>query len=285
MENAAAAAQQGDAQTAQQQSELAESQMEQALQSLQQEEEQAKSELAQEQMIRWPQLVESLIAQQTGVVDEVVRLDTIRMSYGEVTSGQTASVEATAEAQRVVAQDTRLVAAQMSELPAFVFILTEIQQMMVEVADWLDALDTSAATQRRASRALDQLKLVGKMMQVDASSKDDLSGEGQGGRADGGENSQDFDPQLAQLKLMRSLQIAINTETRQLNETQAVDQGSGRLIETRLQELADRQGALAKTVADMFQQPSPAKVDLPKSDDNQIPNLDALDRELDQLLQ
>ena len=219
-ESAADAAEQGDAEEARQQSQLAEAQMEQAQQSLEQQKEEAKTELAQEQAIRLPQLIEALIAQQQSVVDEVKRLNDIRLERGNLSKAQEASITVTAEAQRTVAQDTALVAKQMKELPVFVFALNEVEQLMLEVSGSLDRLETADSTQQVASRVLDELKLIMEMLKRDPDAQQESGGGGQGGgsgQEGGGGQGDGIDPRLAQLKLLRGMQISINDQTKQMN--------------------------------------------------------------------
>ena len=292
MDQASSAAEQGDGQQAQKKSELAEAQMEQAQQSLQQEKEEAKSQLAQEQMVRLPQLVEALIAQQANVVEEIERLDQVRTETGELTSGQQASVEVTAEVERAVAQDIGMVSNQVSQLPAFVFALTEAQTLTSEVAESLADLDTSDQIQKLATRVLDQLQAIREKMKSDPSSpQQQQGGGGGGGGQQQGGNGPGFDPRLAQLKLLRDMQVAINEETEQLAAMEAIDFDARRALDKQKQSLTDRQGELARVLKEMLEsakQPQPLGLPEPDGDpaanDAAMPDLDALDRELDELL-
>lgn len=289
MEQAAAAAEAGDAQQARERSQLAEAQMEQAQQSLQQQHERAKSELAQEQLVRLPQLVDALIARQESLVHEIQRLAQLLADHGQLTAGQLASTQMAAEAQRAVAQDAGLVANQLSQLPAFVFALNEIRNTMEQVAQRLDSLETSPPTQTvsLANRAWEELRLVRQMMHDEPPSKAPEHQDGAGGTA--GEeqgspnNSQDFEPRVAQLRLLRAMQISINQETEQLHPMLPADAGADPELERRVQRLAARQGSLAKLVTDMLS--SGSDVQEPKPTQQELPSLDALDQELDRLLQ
>ncbi len=296
MEGAAQDAQQGNAQQAQQQSQLAEEQMEQAQQKLQEAGEQAKTELAREQMIRLPQMVDGLIGRQVALVEELRRLDEIRQRRGELTAAQEISVEIAAETQRTLATDTQGVAEEMSALPAFVFALGEVQELMYELADRLDRLTTTVATIELGDRVLAELRLVREMMERESDSQPQQPGDGGGQGGEGGEAGQqpDFDAQIAQLKLLRGMQIRINEETIRLNDVEPADTVARRDLDRQLQGLADRQGELAGVVGDLVAPPSAAKSDLPKANEQQRidvegppedDGLDALDRELDLLLQ
>ena len=297
-ESAADAAEQGDAEEARQQSQLAEAQMEQAQQSLEQQKEEAKTELAQEQAIRLPQLIEALIAQQQSVVDEVKRLNDIRLERGNLSKAQEASITVTAEAQRTVAQDTALVAKQMKELPVFVFALNEVEQLMLEVSGSLDRLETADSTQQVASRVLDELKLIMEMLKRDPDAQQESGGGGQGGgsgQEGGGGQGDGIDPRLAQLKLLRGMQISINDQTKQMNTMTGGDPQARQLLERQRQSLANRQGQLGEIIGEMFK-PPPQRLDAPSLDESEpvdgeesesglVDGLDALDQELELLLQ
>ena len=300
-DGAGQAAKQGDAQQAEQLSQLTEAQMEQAQQSLQQQKEQARSELAREQAERLPQMIEALVAQQKSVVDEIKRLDSLRGEAGELTKGQEASIAVNAEAQRTVAQDTGLVAKQMSQLPVFVFALDEVQQQMLTVADDLEGLDTSESVEKLAKRCVDELDLIRAMLEKDQASQQNQQQEGGGQGGEGDENDQadggeQIDPRLAQLKLLRGMQVSINEETKRLNAVTGEDAPARKWITEEQQSLAARQGQLGEVMEEMFQQ-AVAQLDAPdpnERESNEVQDetgevevdtlLDALDQELDFLL-
>ncbi len=293
-EQAANDAGQGSAESAEQQSQLAEAQMEQTQQQLQQQMAEAKSQLAREQMIRLPQLVDALIAQQKSVVEETIRLNDVRMQTGELTPAQEASIQVTAEAQRIAAQDTALVAKQMGQLPAFQFALHEVEEAMLGLAGDLDQLNTSAATQEVGKKIIGELQLIREMLEEEKNSPQNQQQQKSGGQ--GGPNQQQdgqqggIDPRLKQLKLLRGMQVSINGETKQLNS--AIDDASAmNSRQRRRRALAKRQGQLAEIVGDLFKsaavesdtrQLEEPTVETKESDDL---NLDALDEQLELLLQ
>ena len=298
MQRAGEAAQRDQVKLAQEQSQLAEQQMEQAQQALQREQEEAKAELAQEQMVRMPQLIDGLIGRQTALNEEVLRLDAIRAERGAFTSGQQISVEVAADTQRRLADDTADVANDMSQLPAFVFALEEVQKIMRDCAVRLADLNTDESTRKLGIRVAEELQMIRDMMEKETpernSQQQDGGGGGQGGQQQNGQQ-QDFDARIAQLKLLRGMQIRINDDTRDLNGQNPERLEDRDALIADAERLADRQGKLARIVEDLVAPQRAPQLDLPGPPKNPVDGdvdgdlpqdgLDALDRELDLLLQ
>ena len=94
----------------------------------------------------------------------------------------------------------------------------------------------------------------------DQTAEPSVSGSVGGQQNDGGQQGQqgdNIDPRLAQLKLLRGMQIAINNETKRLDTVTAGDAGA--IIERQQQSLANRQGKLGDIVSEMFK-PAPTNL-------------------------
>ncbi len=280
------AAKQGSALRAQQQSELAEAQMEQARAELQEQAERVRSQLVREQMLKLPQQVESLLQRQQGVTAEIERLNDLRQSRGEWTPGMQASTEIAAETERSLSGDSLELGTELKSLPAFSFSLKETATSMSEVAESLEQGNTSSVTQRLAEQVEAALTFMLDTMKKDSGGGGDSGGQGGSSQGGGNEGNQgeDFEPSLAQIKMLRGLQETINEETERLNGMQAGDAAAQRALDEDLRRVSDRQSRLADLVSEMTR---PATAPRRKVEQNKPPpgNFDELDQQLDSLLQ
>lgn len=282
-EAAAAAADQNSALDAEQQSKLAEEQMEQAKEQLQQQLERVQSQLVAEQIARLPQRIEAVLKRQEALNGEVVRLDELRNSRGEWTAGMQASVKIAAETELALAADAIDLATSVDQLPAFSFTLREIAISMGEVAALLERDATDQLTQTLNSQIVDELQLMLDTMKKDPKSNSDAGEQGGSGSPGGGgnNNGEEFEPSLAQLKLLRWLQLRINEDTDRLNLTSAGDSEAQKVIDAKVRRISDRQGRLAELVSKLYR---PANPKPPAARENEQSDLDALDQQLDSLL-
>ena len=148
---AAESAGKGQAQAALQESRLSESKLDAARQGLREQIEEAASKLAQEQVIQLAQQLEALISQQQHMAEEIARLHGLAVASRKLSAAQQASLAISAETQRAVAQDVALVAAQVTQLPSFVFALEIVHDQMQTVAQYLEQEATGPSTQQRGA--------------------------------------------------------------------------------------------------------------------------------------
>jgi len=264
---------------------MAESQMEEARSELQEQAERVRSRLVREQMTKLPQQIESLLQRQDGVTDEIDRLNELRHTRGEWTPGMRASTRIAAETEQSLSGDAMDLASGLKQLPAFAFTLKEIAMSMTEVATALEQENTSTFTQRLAEQVQNELQFMLDTMKKGSSANSESDG-GEGGSSPGGGGErggdQDFEPSLAQLKMLRSLQMKINEDTTRLHATLAGDAAAQRALDQDLRRVSDRQGRLADLVSEMVQPvaaPAAQESDQPPQE-----GFDELDQQLDLLL-
>lgn len=300
LEAAEDSAGQGDAQQALQHSQRAEEQMQRAAESLQREQLKSRAEVSEDQMEGLPGLIDGFIDRQREILLEVQGLELRRASDGEWTAPQLLSRNRASNAERVLSQDTATVAGEISQLPAFVFALNELESQMIEMAERLQQWNTSDVVVELGSRVINDLQRLRDMIELsqEGAAEEDVSASNAAANNEnqdtiGPSNQpQDLESLLAQLMLLRELQISINAETERLRRI--IDAGDDSLDQAdfRLQRLSSRQGELARIVTELTAASSveAAETNRPEqrpSDDRREEmdtrerGLDALDRELD----
>lgn len=281
---AASAAEEGSALAASGKSKQAEAQMDQAEQHLQERMERIKSRLVAEQMTKLPQRIEAVTHRQEAVNREVVRLNELRTNRGEWTAGMQASVSLAAETERTLATDTLDLSASVAQLPAYAFGLQESAISMGELVATLEQGNTGDQTQTLGWQIVDELKAMLETMEQDKRNSPDANGAGQGsGGDDSGGNREDFEPSIAQLKLLRQMQLRINQETERISQTQATDSRSQKIMDQKLSRIAERQGRLAKIVAKLYR-PAEEQSLVSPAPTAESDGLNELDSQLDLLL-
>jgi len=249
---------QGDAEQAQQQSERAEEQMQAAADSLRQEQQDSNAELLENQLARLPMLIDGFIARQQEILQEVQRLESLKATRGERTEAQASQVAQASDAELKLSRDTAKVANGISQLPAFVFALSEVERPMVEMADRLRQMDTSDIVVELGDRVVSDLQRLRDTMDRALRQTPEEDGAANAQENEAAQDSdeqpnqaQDLESLLAQLLLLREIQVSINAETEQLRRLE--ESGGDQLgqLDLRLQRLSARQGELARIVEEL----------------------------------
>ena len=264
---AGAAAEGGDAEDAQRQSQQAKDLLDEAKQELQQQIKQARQDLQREELARMEQLIQGLVVRQKGVLAEIGRLERLRdKKTGQLTRPQQASLKQTASEQRSLAEETANVGQSLASAKAFVLTLDAAQRAMLLAADSLEKGETGSATVKSAGAALARLEQLLAALQPEEGSPMEPQDppDGAGGQDQG---NQPTLQNLAELKLLKLMQEAINKRTAELEEAR---RKSGQLTEEQdreVESLAQEQGQLADRVLEMIQ----AAAERPEDDLGNLP--------------
>jgi hypothetical protein len=236
----------GDEAQAQQQKVLED--LEKAQQEVAQARREAEAQLAMEQLARIADTLIALHTRQQTLKEESVRLEQARQEKGNWTRPQLASLRTASETQEVVRKDTDKAREVLTSAPVFALTLTRAISNMERAVDLLNERRADAETQAAQQAAIDRFaQLLDSLKNEPGEPGDEQSGGGQGGGQQGGP-PRDGIPPLAQLKMLRSLQIEINERTRELAEVRQREKKLSPVQEKELQSLGTEQGTLADLV-------------------------------------
>ncbi len=261
------AAEEGNADEAQQQSQKAKDLLDEAKQELQQQIKQAQQDLQREELARMEQLIQGLVVRQKGVLAEIGRLERLRdKRTGQLTRPQQASLKQTAGEQRALADETANVGQTLASAKAFVLTLDAAQRAMLLAADSLERGETGSAAVKSAAAALARLEQLLAALKPDESSPSEPQDppEGNGGQNQG---NQPTLQNLAELKLLKLMQETINQRTMELEDAR---RKAGKLTDEQdreVESLAQEQGQLADRVLEMIQ----AAAERPEDDLGNLP--------------
>jgi hypothetical protein len=249
---AGSAAEGGDAEDAQQQSQQAKDLLDEAKQELEQQIKQAQQDLQREELARMEQLIQGLVVRQKGVLKEIERLEGLRDKKSrQLSLPQQSSLKQTAEEQRLLADETAQVGQTLGSAKAFVLTLDAAQREMLLAADALEKGETGPAVVKSASAALARLEQLLAALKPDEGSPMEPQDPPENG---GGQNqgNQPTLQNLAELKLLKLMQETINQRTAELEDAR---RKTGQLTEEQEGEvdtLAQEQGQLADRVLEMI---------------------------------
>ena len=212
---------------------------------------QAQAELAIEQLAKLDDLVKHLYEQQRLCLDETERLELLRDAEGRLTRGQAMSLADLAKRQRALQTETTAAGEKLQGAGAFRLALDAAARDMGQAADRLDRRETDAAVVAVQRQALGRLDLLLKALAPESpepgQNDNDNGGAGDqpGAQAGGGVQT------LAQLKMLKFLQVDINERTAALqaaigDEKPTAEQGR------ELSALAAEQTQLTRLVLEML---------------------------------
>ena len=255
MAEAAEAAANDDQPNTQQALDRAEQDLEQAQQSIQEQQEQIKRDLAEELVAKTIDVLQGLRDRQQSLLRESERIQQLRESQaGTLSRGQLMSLRDLTRDQEMLRDEAHAQAERLEPVPAFAAALTSAADQMDLAAILLSERDeaTAALRQRDALRRLDQLLHALQTQPSQANGN-------QGGSSDNSNSAQqgssDGIPRIAQLRLLKAMQEALNIETSELDaEQRAATQAGQPLTEAqrrRFIALATEQGRLADLIFEM----------------------------------
>lgn len=285
MQQAGSNAGQGQGGQAAQQAEQAEKDLEQAQQELAQRRAQAEADLAAEQLAKMEDALRGLRDQQQSVIEETARLEAIRELAGSWTRGQLISVGDLARRQEQLQAEAEAMAEKLDPARVFHLALTGAAADMKNAAELLGQQQTGAPTQLAEKHALNRLEQLLQALSKDAPQQPDNQQQPPGGGEGGPQQPQpqtDGIPPIAQLKLLKMLQLEIN------ERTTALDAKRNTLTPREADEwvrLSAEQGRLADLVLELSkpseENPAEDPGQLPPLDLQDLPELKDLQKELD----
>lgn len=218
--------------------------LQQAQRELARERREAEMQLAQELLERIADELGGMIAREQQVVDETARLDNQYKQRGNWSRTQLKSLRNLAEVQQGLKQETDRLVETLKAAEVFALALKGASRQMQTAADRLSRRETDNVT-ITAERAAKQ-RFVDLIAALETEKPNDAAQPtpSNGGGADG-QPPQDGIPQLAQLKMLKTLQEDINRRTLDLD---AIRQRTGRLTSGQQAEsdaLVAEQGQLA----------------------------------------
>ena len=216
----------------------------------------AQDRLAFEQLEKIEDQLKSLRARQEGVIEETLRLEDAKTDDGRITRGQIKTLLELAETERSLQHTAEQMGQQMASAEVFSLVLKRLARSMKHAADALGERETSEKTQafeRDALRKIDNLLAVLKQEQKKqqpakpTEKPEELSQEPHE-KEEKPEEAQppgDMLPQLAQLKLLKSLQEEYLERTELLDKFRGKDGKLPESMQEEKNELAREQAELA----------------------------------------
>jgi hypothetical protein len=218
----------------------------------------AEAQLAMEQLARIADTLAGLHDRQRGLKDESARLDHEVQQRGGWARSQLATLRSTAESQQAVRSDTERAREVLTSAPVFALTLSRAMANMDRAIELLGDRQAGNVTQTVQQAAADRIAQLLDALKSDANQEQQGAPEGEdegGGGGGGGQGGPPSDgiPPIAQLKMLRSLQLEINERTRELHGVRQRDNGLSPAQQKELELLSSEQGTLAELVHDLMQ--------------------------------
>ncbi|MGY8768801.1 MAG: DUF4175 family protein [Pirellulales bacterium] len=245
-------AQQDDAQQTLEDQAQAEQDLEQAQQELGEQQKKFEQDLAQEQMARLKQSIEAMVIQQRQITEKLARLSEVVLKDEPLTLPQQDVVEMISIQQQTLEQETRDFAETISKAEVFFLSLVTSADLMREISRNLDIGVIDAETQAFSQEALERLE---QLLAALAEDKDEKQSEPQNekpkeGQGDEQQNqqqqNQDSIGQMAQIKLLKSMQESVNQQTAAAAEEISKVGKVTPELEFKLIRISEEQGKLAE---------------------------------------
>jgi len=211
---------------------------------------QAEAELAQQQLARLQDTLQSLDRRQQQALEETRRLDGLQRTQSSLTPGQEASLGDLAREQQLLQNETAALAEKLAAAKVFAVALASAGREMAVAAGLLARRQTADSTQQAEQAALDRFSQVLEALKPDPpEEKPDEKQEGQGGQ--GGQGGTPPAPrpagipEVAQIKLLKLLQEDLNRRTQAMEKTLSLGGQAAADARRRIHELSLEQGRLA----------------------------------------
>lgn len=251
--------------------------IEQAQRELAKEREQAEERLAFEQLEKVADEIKTLAERQQGVLTETKRLNDAQSARGNWNRAQLKTLRDLAETQRGLRLDSNGLAEKLNAAEVFSLAVKRASKQMEQAAARLDERQTGEETQQFEQSAFQRFQELMEALQQDKDKKPaDPQEQPPGGNGGGEQQAQPVDTvaMLAQLKMLRSLQVELNARLQSLAKKR--DSGNP-LTQAELNELkglGEEQGELAELGAKflrMFEKSEPAAAEEKKGDTDPAP--------------
>lgn len=265
----------GDAGSAAEQAEAAMKDLEDAQRELAAKRREAESDLAQEQLARIEDAIDSLHERQQKMVGETVHYQLRQSERGQLTRAEAAGVRELARTQLALRDEMQELAKTLAGAEVFQFVLDLTGQDMGQAAERLDRRDIGDETVRIENSAVSRITQLKDALANDDSSPAENGGQDEAGQEDGGGEGAGEGPSkrtrrsLAELKLLKSIQEELNTRTAALAESRRQSSQATAEQEAEYGKLSREQGRLADLVTNMMQTDDHR----PEDDPNHLPDI------------
>ncbi|MHC4876908.1 MAG: hypothetical protein ACYTGL_10445 [Planctomycetota bacterium] len=275
MERSEAAVESSDLNTALDEQQAALDDLEQAQRELAADQKAAEEALAREQLEKLADQIDALMLREETVIAETGRLETARKENGRWSRTLLKSLRNLVGVQRGLAEETQVSAETLSSIEVLKIALDGAAALMERAAERLDDRDTSAETVNVEERVLKRLADIKAAL---ARGKDDTAGQnspesGQPGEGQSPGPDSEMIPIIAQLKVIRALQVDLIERVTALREREAA---AGQLSKddlAELDEIAGQQSLLADLAREMtaafgdLDEDADLNADIPSIDD------------------
>ncbi|MCL4207514.1 MAG: hypothetical protein KJ000_33945 [Pirellulaceae bacterium] len=269
LQQAAQAGQEGQAAETMQHTKEAEQALEQAQQRLQAQRQKLEKDLFQETMARLEQQITALVRRQQGLLDTAIDLELARGdSESPFSKAQLTSLRDLAQAQRVLSAETTRLAEQVVQSRVFALGLRGAATEMDYAARAIDRQQTGATTERHQRNAMARLGNLIEALKKDAPSQDPPPEAPPSGQTPPEQAGEDAIQKLAELKLLRTMQIEVNRQTAELGDVVQKGGSEAEAALRRMDELAAEQGRLADLMLELSQE----SVERPEDDPERLPD-------------
>jgi hypothetical protein len=215
---------------------------------------QAERDLAFEQLTRLQDMIVGLRDRQAATLNETQRLDEARRTSGAWNRGQLQSLAETATTQENLAREANVLAGRLSGAQAFTLAMRGAGSDMQDAAARLRKQESGRSTVEKQQRALSRLGQLLSALEPDqedidaAVPQDDAGG---GGAAGGEEARGEQIPDVAQLKLIKLMQVDLNDRTQALSKSLGQAQVDSQDVAEELSRLSEEQGRLADAIRNL----------------------------------
>lgn len=251
-------AQKGDAQQAADLAEEARQRLQEARDQLAQQRRQAEAELAFEQMARLEDGLKAIRQRQQTALEATGRLEGLQREQGRLTEAQEATLRGLAEEQRLLCDETLQVRDELASAAVFALVLTETAKDMSSARTLLEEGTLGAPVQQAESSALARLDQILAALQPEPPGQEDSQSD-QGGSQGEGKTPPPAAPgdalkAMAELKLLRLMQMGINERTRAMDEKYGGAEKMSEAAKEEYTRLGEQQGRLADLLLGLMQQ-------------------------------
>ena len=204
---------------------------------------------------------EKIKAAQLIVNGETARIEKTRGADGSLNRLEAMKIRHLPDDQQKIADDTASVEDDLSSLGSVVYVWAnrDIKNAMVGVHDDLAASKTGVATTAEQDRIAEQLDAMIKNL-AEKPPEEKFEKDGGGGGGGGGQKKPQM-PTEAELKLLKSLQQAVNTSTKKMAADRKTDPA-------RLTSLGNRQGELRNLLGTLLDKSSKGQMKIGPEPDN-----------------
>ena len=255
--------------------------LEKAKQQLADRRRQAEAELAFEQLALLEDGLKALRRRQQAALEGVQRLDKLQEQNNVLSDAQQATLADIAREQALLQEETERTRESLMAAAVFQLVLGQAAGDMASAHGHLLAKETGEPPQQAQLSALERLDQIIEALQPVEPDEDDSDDNQGGGQGDGkGQKSPkapgDALKAMAELKLLKLMQVGINAQTKALDQRYETGDVLPKAAHRQYSQLSREQGHLADLLLGLMQE-----MDAPEKDPSRLPRLEPDKRERD----